>query len=164
MKSVSKNRQIKETLIEDFSQKLKNKSIVIVGNKSITSNAINNLRAQARENNIYVTVMNNNLAKIALKNLNKNEEFCSKIKDNNIFMVCNDAVEAIGLLSILTPNTFSFYGYHDSKNNYSIDSTIASKIIPYKTLKNVISSNLGLIQEPLMQMKSLLEKIGSSQS
>lgn len=155
----SKNRIIKESLVEQFSQKIQNKSFIIINNKCITSNIMNQLRKEARSNNIEVLVYKNSLVSIASNNNKYNSEFVESIKTNNIFLICDDVIDGLGITSVFLPNTFNILGYHDNKNNFSLDESLMKSLVSYKNVKNVISSNLGLIQEPLMQLKLLFELI-----
>lgn len=83
-------RTEKEAIVNELSTSFADQGAVIVCDyKGMTVEALEGVRAMARENNVNVRVVKNTLASIALKNANCDE---LELLDNNIFIWGEDQI------------------------------------------------------------------------
>ncbi|MDO4484438.1 MAG: 50S ribosomal protein L10 [Clostridia bacterium] len=68
---MSKNREIKEQVVADIVEKIKNaESMIVCSYSGLTVEQVTNLRKQCRENDVQYCVLKNRLVKRALEELN----------------------------------------------------------------------------------------------
>lgn len=159
----SANKQAKRQVVENFFGIVKGKSLVVLNNNCLSSNEINLLRKNAREKGISISVVKNKLAAIALKECQVPEEFIKSLKQKNIFIICDDSIDGMGLTKCLTAANFKPLGQYEN-NNFTLDANLLKSFAKFSNVKAVLGNSLGCLQEPLMQLKKLLEVISEKES
>jgi large subunit ribosomal protein L10 len=118
-------RTEKEAIVAELSESFANQGAVIVCDyKGMTVEALEGVRAMARENNVNVRVVKNTLAGIALKNANCEE---MELVDTNIFIWGEDQIAACKVAD---------KSAQANKDNFSIKSgVIESKVADLSTIE-----------------------------
>lgn len=115
----------KETIVNELSTAFAEQGAVIVCDyKGMSVEALEGVRALARENDVHVRVVKNTLAGIALKNANCEE---MELVDNNIFIWGEDQISTC---KVADKSAIA------NKDNFSIKSgVIESKVVDLATIE-----------------------------
>ena len=153
----------KNKLIDDFINKTKNKSVVVIRNKGLNVKEIEKLRRNAVNNNSKVIVMKNTLAKIAFNKLEFNKEILNHLKYESVFIVSENAIDALGSIKNANEKKIELVLFYDNGEVVS-DHTLMKKIIKLGSLKKIAANAIAHLQMPISQLQKVLEIAASKSS
>lgn len=150
------NRSQKNDLIESVREKCNNYSTVIVSHYAgLTVSDISQLRCQLRDHDIYIKVIKNKLAKIAVKTTSK-EALTSILEGPVILAFSHNPVDITKILSDFANNNSKLLikgGVLDDKYLSKEDVIALSKLPSIDQLRGKI---ISVIQAPAQKMAKIL--------
>ena len=159
---MSKNRELKEQVVAEIVEKVKNaQSIVVCSYSGLTVEQVTNLRKQCRENDVQYCVLKNRLMKLALDQcgitgmddlLNGPNAFVFGMKDSVAApKIVNDFIEKNKLESLKITGGVVDNAAADAKT-MAVLAKMPSRDEMYATL-------VGCLQSPISSLVAVLDEI-----
>jgi len=155
------NRNQKEAMVEGLRAKLENAAAMIVAEYPGTSvSSFTSFRKRAREANVYVRVIKNRLAKIALKDT-QYETISDKLQGPIIYGISEDSVAVSKLFRDFSKETSSIKitGGAIPGKVLSVDEVNTLASIPSRD--ELLAKLIGTMQAPVIQFVRILNEIPS---
>jgi len=167
---MAKNYSSKKKIIQEIkNQALKSNSAIIANYSGIKANQMNYLREKARQSNIYIKVIQNNLAKIAIKDTIfecMEKEFAGPLlialtKDPSLIAKLLNKFRKKNEMLILKKIFFEnkLFGKNKIMELAQLPSKKESIVMLYVIIQEPLRQFIGIIQEIPMQLINILTQI-----
>jgi large subunit ribosomal protein L10 len=156
---LSLNRKQKEAVIDEVSDKLSAaEAVVLAEYRGLTVEEMTQLRVSARNSGVYLRVLKNTLARLAVKDT-PFEELSGNMVGPLAYGISDDPVAVAKVLSDFSKNNDKFQIKVGSMKNQVMSAADVSVLAKMPSREELLSKLLGTMQAPIAKFVQTLNEV-----
>ncbi|MEK9768989.1 MAG: 50S ribosomal protein L10 [Betaproteobacteria bacterium] len=156
---MSLNRKEKEAVVEEISQKLANaQAVVLAEYRGLTVEEMTRLRVNARNSGVYLRVLKNTLAKIAVKDT-PFEGLSGEMVGPLAYGISDDPVAAAKVLSDFSKDNDKFLVKLGAMPNQVMSKEEVTRLAKMPSREELLAKLLGTMQAPIAKFVQTLNEV-----